>query len=301
MLNSFTCRGFSWTCWMPFPNTSLWKVFLNFRALEIQAPACALSSLSSNSDKKQQLWYTSHSSVVFSLFSHWNSNVGLRERWQNSTNSGILLSGCWGAVLHASLSECGHRESHNNRLSICWAEEFLSTTESAFSYCCLKKWRPEPRKCHHKLTCVMAELRLGTTVGLAKGLTWNQWKGGAQGWRPSLNVHHTHSGSCQLLSSSRKEIHKGNVLSYSSLFLIYWTNNDFTPASPCSTKGITGSSTWFLMTFYIIWYWIYMTSTIGKTCSWCSVVFPLTVTEHGGGLTLWFQMTTEGNCCLRRN
>lgn len=102
-------------------------------------------------------------------------------------------------------------------------------------------------------------------------------------------------------SCLQENIHKGNVLSYSPLFLVYWTNNGFTPASPCSSKGITGSSYMVPDDLHTTWYWIYMTPTIGKTSPWCSVVFPLRVTEHGGGLTLWFQMTTEGNCCLRKN
>lgn len=62
-------------------------------------------------------------------------------------------------------------------------------------------------------------------------------KVGSQGWRPSLSVYYTHSGSCQLMSS-RKETHKGNVLSYSSLFLVYWTNNDFTPPVPAVVKAL---------------------------------------------------------------
>lgn len=227
--------------------------------------------------------------MIFSLFSHWNSNVRLRERWQNSTNSVFY----WGVVLHASLSECGHKGSHNNRLGrgasinnrisiqLLLFEEVKTWTQ---------KVSPQSHLCDGR-TETWWDCRTCQRPHIEPVVRY---------W-PSLNVQSTHSGSCQLVSSSRREIHKGNVLSYSSLFLVYWTNNGFTPASPCSTKGITGSSTWFLMTFHTTWYWIYMTSTIGKTCSWCSVVFPLTVTEHGGGLTRWFQMMTEGNCCLRRN
>lgn len=39
------------------------------------------------------------------------------------------------------------------------------------------------------LTSVMGELRLDDIIGLAKGLTWNQWQGNAQWWKSSFPAY----------------------------------------------------------------------------------------------------------------